>query len=61
MNHTGAIVRFTTSQLPNLPPASTDCSIALPHGEIVVGHFNPNPKNPNITGAELRHWIRRAL
>jgi hypothetical protein len=34
-----------------------NCTIALPHGERVQGHFNPNPKNPNITGAELRRWI----
>ena len=54
---TGAFIRFTTSQLPSLPPTDTDCTVVLPHGRVVKGHFNRNPKNPNINGAELRRWI----
>lgn len=54
---TGAFIRFTTSQLPSLPPAEMDCTVVLPHGRVVRGHFNRNRKNPNINGAELRRWI----
>jgi hypothetical protein len=57
MSHIGAIIRFTTSQLPSLPATEVDCTIVLPHGQVVEGHFNRNPKNPNINGVELRHWI----
>lgn len=61
MNHTGAIIRFTTSQLPHLPTTKATCSIALPHGGLVIGRFNPKRANPNITGAELRHWIKATV
>lgn len=58
VNHTGTIIRFTTSQLPNLPDQDTDCEIVLLDGKRIIGHFRRNPRNPNITNPELRRWIK---
>ncbi len=61
VHDTGTMVRFRTSQLPDLPAASCDVSLLLPSGQVVSAHFNRHPQNPNVSGAELVRFIKRRL
>ena len=58
VNHTGTMLRFTSSQLGHLPPADLDYDIELPDGQVVRGHFKRNPDNPYVGGASLVRWIK---
>lgn len=61
VHHTGTIVRFRPRQLAQLPGSDTDLQLILPTGRIVHGHFRRNPANPNISGAQLVGYIKRAI
>lgn len=58
VHHTGTMIRFTTSQLTNLPPADTSCQVILLDGQRVEGSFHRHPANPYIGGAALVRWIK---
>lgn len=58
VHDTGTMIRFRTSQLPELPPSSVDIGVLLPTGRLVDGHFNRHPQNPNISGPELVRYIK---
>lgn len=57
VHHTGSMIRFTTAQLPRLPPADVDIQVVLPSGRVVPGHFRRHPANPNVSGVELVRYI----
>jgi len=59
VHHTGTIVRFRTSQLPDLPDADCDAALVLPNGSVVDVHFRRHPANPNISGPGLVRYIKR--
>lgn len=61
VHHTGTIVRFTTSQLPQLPDVDRDITLELPSGHIVSGHFRCHPANPNISGKQIVRYIKQRL
>jgi hypothetical protein len=61
VHHTGTIIRFTTSQLGELPDSDQDVQIELPNGSVVHGHFRRNEANPNVSGAELVGYIKGRL
>jgi hypothetical protein len=58
VHHTGSMIRFTTSQLPNLPPNDVDCTISVPDGQRFDCRFHRHPANPYIGGGALVRWIR---
>lgn len=58
VHHTGTMLRFTTSQLPLLPPAASAVQVIVPDGRAFDCHFNPNPGNPNVVGAAFVHWLK---
>jgi hypothetical protein len=39
VHHTGSMIRFTTSQLDDLPDDDRNVSIVLPDGEVIPGRF----------------------
>jgi len=61
VHHTGTILRFRTSQLPDLPNADCDMPLVLPNGAVVHVHFRRHPANPNISGPGLVRYIKRRL
>lgn len=61
VHDTGTIVRFRTSQLPQLPASSCDTNLLLPNGQVVSAHFNRHPQNPNLSGRELVRFIKRRV
>lgn len=58
IHHTGSMIRFTTAQLPTLPPTDVQCQVILPDGRVVDGRFKRNPANPYIGGPDLVRWIK---
>jgi len=58
VHDTGTMIRFRTSQLPELPSDSVDIGLLLPTGRLVDGHFNRHPQNPNISGPDLVRYIK---
>lgn len=58
VHHTGRMIRLRPSLAEVVPKAGREVEIALPDGASVMGKFNPNPRNPNITGRALVAWIR---
>jgi hypothetical protein len=56
---TGTIIRFRPRQLVDLPSGARDIRVLLPNGELVEGHFNPHPRNPNISGAGVVRYIKK--
>jgi len=58
VHHTGTMIRFTTAQLDRLPNADRDCTIVLPDGAVLNGHFRCHPANPYIGGPSLVRWIK---
>jgi hypothetical protein len=61
VHHTGTMIRFRPRQLPNLPSASRDVTLLLPNGELVDGHFNRHPQNPNVTGAGVVRYVKHRV
>jgi hypothetical protein len=61
VHHTGSMIRFRTSQLPELPSHDRNILIGLPNGRVVDGHFRRHPDNPNVSGAELVRYIKGVL
>lgn len=61
VHHTGTMIRFRPKQLGDLPKASRDVALLLPTGRIVPGHFNRNPRNPNVSGKSLVRYVKRRL
>ena len=61
VHRTGTIIRFTTSQLTDLPVGHQDVRVRLPSGQTVDGHFNRHPQNPNVTGPGIVRYIKRNL
>jgi hypothetical protein len=61
VHHTGTIIRFRPSQLPDLPADDADVMLRLPHGQFVTGHFRRNRANPNISGAGIVTYIKNQL
>lgn len=59
VHHTGTIIRFTTSQLPQLPNEDRDITVELPTGRIADGHFRRHPANPNVSGRDVVRYIKR--
>lgn len=58
VHHTGRMIRFRPSLVSVMPTDSREVRVSLPGGGAIAGKFNPNPRNPNITGSELVAWIR---
>ncbi|MCH7792612.1 MAG: hypothetical protein IID31_10075 [Planctomycetes bacterium] len=58
VHHTGTIIRFTTSQLPQLPSEDRDITVELPTGRIADGHFRRHPANPNVSGPNVVSYIK---
>ena len=58
VHHTGTMVRFTTGQLGQLPVTDVDCTLELPDGAVVEGHFRRHPQNPYIGGAGVALSVR---
>jgi hypothetical protein len=58
VHHTGRMIRFRPSLAAVIPKRGREVRVLLPDGGSVPGKFNPNPRNPNITGPELVAWIR---
>lgn len=58
VHHTGTMIRFTTGQLGQLPPSDVDCTVELPDGGMIDGHFHPHPQNPYIGGPGIVRWIK---
>jgi hypothetical protein len=61
VHQTGSMIRFTTSQLSNLPPTKLPCEVVLPDGQIVGGLLHPHPQNPYLAGREVVRWIKSWL
>ncbi len=61
VHHTGTIIRFTTSQLGQLPVGDEDIQVSLPDGTVVDGHFRCNEENPNISGPGVVTYIKSRL
>lgn len=61
VHHTGTMIRFRTSQLPELPDDDRTLLIDLPDGRSVEGHFRRNPANPNVSGEEVVRYIKDQL
>lgn len=61
VHDTGTMIRFRTSQLGQLPTSSKDVQVLLPNDQLVRGHFNRHPQNPNVSGAELVRFIKRRM
>jgi len=60
VHHTGTMIRFTTSQLPQLPRSDTDVTVALGR-RTVNGRFHLHPANPYIAGPEIVRWIKARI
>lgn len=61
VHHTGSMIRFRTSQLPDLPSHDRNVLLGLPNGRVVDGHFRRHPANPNVSGADLVRYIKGVL
>lgn len=58
VHDTGTMIRFTTSQLKQLPPSDVNCTLELPDGAVVDAHFHLHPRNPYIGGQRVVRWIK---
>ena len=58
VNHTGSMIRFTTSQLEYLPDKDTKVYITTPDGKTIEGKFHPNHENPYIGGPEVVDFVK---
>src|SRR5450759_1171336 len=58
VHHTGSMIRFVTSQLPNLPATDMDCLLELPDGRVVKGRFHRHRENPYVGGPSVVGWIK---
>ncbi len=58
VHHTGTMIRFTTSQLPQLPNKDRNITVGFPTGRIADGHFRRHPANPNVSGRNVVRYIK---
>ena len=58
MNHTGAIIRFRTSQVSRLPTEDLVLTVEWFDGQFIPGRFHLHRANPYVAGPRVRQLIQ---